>query len=328
MKAGMQVGAYQLQTHIGRGSSGDVWHATHPGGDVALKFLRVDDLGTASDIHQRRLQREAQALAALQHVGGVPRLLSADLRADPPYIAMTYVAGITLAQYIESRHLFEFPLIERIVMLERLAHIVDAVHQAGWVHRDIKGSNVLGLPIPYLIDFSISYPQTHAPPDDHAGTPAYRPPDGIQDVTGDLYSFAVLAYEMLFARHPVLDDTYRTDPSFDVAHHVRQALATDTWYAPGRLPCDDYPADMQDIDWSVLDDIFHRALGTRDTRDPTATRLIEQVRQRIFHQSADTQPIPRVPPMLPTLRLSVLIVILLVTTFSAIIGVIASIMMR
>lgn len=271
---GMHIKHYRLDARLGAGASGEVWRATRDSTTVAMKFLLQEHVTTTDEKLRKQLENEAEALIALRHLEGVPRLLDADIHFKFPYIVMNFVEGVTLAQYIKSRHIFEYSLETRLDVLAQIATIIDAIHTVGWVHRDIKSANILGVPNPCLVDFSISYRHVNHLPTDGFGTITHIPPDGVQDILGDLYSFGVVVYETLFAQHPFVDEYKLLDPTLDVTSYIVDSLEEGSWSMPSMLDMSDYPADMRQLNRKRLDQVFKQALGDRAERYSTATELV------------------------------------------------------
>ena len=130
-------GRYFVEDLLGRGSMGTVYLARDSKLDraVALKVVaRRSDIGHL----QRRLKREANALAGLQHENVVTVYDLAATDQGELFIAMEYVHGTTLRAWQENKGLQE--ILEAYLLAgQGLA----AAHEAGWVHRDFKPDNVL-----------------------------------------------------------------------------------------------------------------------------------------------------------------------------------------
>lgn len=135
-----RVGRYIIKGELGRGSFGVVYRARDPElhVDVALKVLNA--AGTDAT---RRFEREAQALA---HVHGlhVVRVLNIGEHEGQRWIAMDYVEGVTLREWLGEQHKLQVldwrAIVERFIECARgLAEL----HRAGLVHRDFKPGNVM-----------------------------------------------------------------------------------------------------------------------------------------------------------------------------------------
>ena len=213
----MQEGAvlrdrYQLQRLIGRGGMADVYLALdlRRQVEVAIKVLR-EDLAEDPEF-VTRFQREAEALARLDHPN-VVRFYSFERQANSAFIVMDYVAGNTLrGRLMEAGG--PLPLDEVTRIMRQITAALYYAHSQGYVHRDIKPGNIMfkedGTAL--LSDFGIARvaegtTMTMGP----IGTPAYMSPEQILgrpvDARTDIYSLGVVLYEMVTGRRPFLGET-------------------------------------------------------------------------------------------------------------------------
>lgn len=137
---------------LGGGGRTEVYRCTDDatGTPVVVKVLRP---GRTGEDDVRMLRRESQTLAVLAHAG-FPRLLDADLDAEPAWLAMTHVDGPHLSDLVRSHGPIE---VEQAVPLaldvaDALAHL----HGRGRVHLDVKPSNVVMGARPVLLDLGAS----------------------------------------------------------------------------------------------------------------------------------------------------------------------------
>src|SRR5262249_32730842 len=148
---GTRLGPYEVLSALGAGGMGEVYRArdTRLVRDVAIKVLPSE---VAADSERRaRFEREARAVAALQHpnictiydVGGATERTS--------FLVMELLHGQTLQQRLARGPLDDVEFIETAVALTAA---LDAAHAAGLVHRDIKPANVfLSSHGPKILDF-------------------------------------------------------------------------------------------------------------------------------------------------------------------------------
>ncbi|MCA9707116.1 MAG: serine/threonine protein kinase [Myxococcales bacterium] len=138
LELGDVVGRYSVLSLIGRGGMGVVYKAYDPQLDrnVALKLLRRGRSSIKADL---RLMREARTLAKLKHPN-VVAVYDAGLTSHGVFIAMELVDGQTLNTWLEVRR----RRVDEILAVFRAAGCgLLAAHQAGFVHRDFKPSNVI-----------------------------------------------------------------------------------------------------------------------------------------------------------------------------------------
>lgn len=148
-----QIGPYTVERALGSGGMGEVFLAYSPAGSpVAVKVIRSDKLD-----EQARARFEREALIARTVIGTnrVARFLDADPYADRPWLAMEYVPGRTLLQYVKADGVLPLPLVASLGAL--LAEGLAAVHTVGLLHRDLKPQNIiLGADGPMIIDFGLA----------------------------------------------------------------------------------------------------------------------------------------------------------------------------
>jgi serine/threonine-protein kinase len=237
MKPGTRFGPYDVTGVLGSGGMGDVYLATDTrlGRQVALKFIR----GPYVD----RLQREARAIAALNH----PHICTLyDVTSD--YLVMEHVDGEPLRG----------PLTAVIALryVREIAEALGVAHAHGIIHRDLKPANIFvtrsGIK---LLDFGLATTaQTFAAPDatttsadltDHVvGTAAYMSPEQATgkpvDARSDIFSFGVVLYEAIGGRRAfsgntivetiaavLHEDPPPLDVSADVCTLIQRCLAKD-----------------------------------------------------------------------------------------------------
>ena len=136
---GATLGAYRIISSVGSGGMGDVYraHDTRLGRDVALKIL-PDTLAASAD-HCARFEREARAVAALNHPH-IVTIYSTEHERDLRFLTMELVDGQTLDRLIPAAGL---PLAQFFDIAVALADALQAAHQKHITHRDLKPSNVM-----------------------------------------------------------------------------------------------------------------------------------------------------------------------------------------
>ena len=212
---GHTVGAYTLESPIGRGGMGTVWLARRSDGRfegrAAVKFLNVGLLGGAGE---KRFKREGSILARLSHPN-VAHLIDAGVAGDgQPYLILQYVEGMRIDAYC-NEHALDIEARIRL-FLDVLAAVAHA-HAHLIVHRDIKPSNVLvtedgkvklldfGI-AKLLEDEAVAAAGTKLTREGEPLTLAYAAPEQVSGnavATGtDIYSLGVLLYLLLTGKHP------------------------------------------------------------------------------------------------------------------------------
>ncbi|MFN0252042.1 MAG: protein kinase domain-containing protein [Kofleriaceae bacterium] len=224
---GDRVGRYLVLSTLGTGGMGVVFSAYDPQLDrkVALKLLRSGLQITTTDA-QKRLRREAQAIAQLSHPNVVAVYDVGATEDGDLYIAMEFVEGDTLTTWLKKYPRTWREIID--VFLQAGKGLV-AAHGTGLLHRDFKPDNVLvggdgrvrvtdfGLARSFMVDpesgrgptpilantLSSSLTATGTV----LGTPRYMPPEQLVgpdiDARADQFSFCVALYEALYGQHPL-----------------------------------------------------------------------------------------------------------------------------
>jgi tRNA A-37 threonylcarbamoyl transferase component Bud32 len=200
-------GRYRLVRRIATGGMGEVWEAddTVLGRRVALKVL-VEELA-ADERATRRFVREARATARLSHPN-VARVYDFGRDGGAPFLVMELLQGETLAGRLAAGPL---PPAEAARIAASVADALDAAHQLGIVHRDVKPANVMLTPAGdvKVMDFGIAAAadETHSTTGSGLyATVAYVSPERVAGEpatpASDVYSLGAVLYELLCGRPP------------------------------------------------------------------------------------------------------------------------------
>jgi len=216
------AGKYLIEKLIKRGGMGSVYLGKHVLMDktVAIKVLRPS-LALDDDV-VRRFSREAKAASRISHPHAVSVTDFGESEDGIVFLVMEYLDGHTLKEVIKS----EGPMkLDRVVEIVRqIAGALDAAHEQGVVHRDLKSDNVMlskqtGGEWAKVLDFGIAkIQQSNAIDDDITaanlviGTPQYMSPEQCShssaiDARSDIYSFGIIVYEMLAGQPPFVGES-------------------------------------------------------------------------------------------------------------------------
>jgi serine/threonine-protein kinase len=206
-----KIGRYDIIELVGRGGMGVLYRARDRmlERDVALKMMHVDF--SVDSAARERFEREAKAVARLQHrnVVTIHELGSAD---GSPYIVMEFLSGQDLD--VRLRDGAPMSLVEKLDVAIQLCEGLGYAHEQGIVHRDIKPGNVRVLEdgTVKILDFGIAKFAVNSVTQSGSilGTPSYMAPEQVmgQPVDGraDLFSAGVLLYELLSGKKPFTGD--------------------------------------------------------------------------------------------------------------------------
>ena len=204
---GSTISHYKILSELGRGGMGVVYKAedTKLERTVALKFLAPhlleDEEGRA------RFIREAKAAAALDHPN-ICTVHEIDEVEGETFIAMAFIEGQSVKDKLKERPL---KLEEALDITVQTAQGLQAAHEKGVVHRDIKGANLMVTPQGQVkvMDFGLAQLAEGSKltkTQTMLGTPAYMSPEQARreptDRRTDVWSLGVVLYEMVTGRVP------------------------------------------------------------------------------------------------------------------------------
>jgi len=223
---------YRLEQRIAIGGMGEVWRATDAllGRRVAVKVLKPE---YAADPHfVERFRNEARHTASLSDPG-IANVFDYGEVGDKAYLVMEYVDGEPLSTVLARDG--RLTPASTLDIVGQAALALQAAHEAGVIHRDVKPGNILIRPdgVVKVTDFGIARVVDAAPVTQTGmvvGTAAYLSPEQASGRSttpaSDIYSLGVVAYECLSGERP-----FRADSAVGVA--MAHATAT-----PPPLPKD------------------------------------------------------------------------------------------
>jgi serine/threonine protein kinase len=275
--AGMKLGPYEIQSLLGAGGMGVVYCARDTRLDrlVAIKVLPA--LLSSDPVGRQRFEREARAIAALQH-SNICTLYDVGHQSGTDYLVMEYLEGETLAALLTKGSL---PLDHTLRYGIEVADALDTAHRHGIVHRDLKPGNILVTAHGEckVLDFglakleklssepsTVTQPEVLTGPGQAVGTVAYMSPEQARgeelDARTDLFSFGAVLYEMATGKLPFSGKTSAV---------VFKAILDETPAAPTQLN-----AKLPER----LDEIVAKALEkNRDLRYQSAADLHADLKQ-------------------------------------------------
>src|SRR5882762_4211786 len=210
-----EFGDYELLEEIGRGGQGVVFRAWQRSLNrtVAVKIIGIGQLTT--NAHLKRLRREAEAAAKLNHPGIVP-VYEVGERDGTYYFSMRFVEGDCLDEVVSRGSISVRQAAELIAKVARTVHYA---HEHGILHRDIKPGNILldANGEPHLTDFGLARLVEHGSTVtgslDVMGTPSYMAPEqavgnnaAVNRAT-DVYGLGAVLYELLTGHPPFAGGT-------------------------------------------------------------------------------------------------------------------------
>ena len=212
LESGDRLGEYSLEALLGEGGMGLVFRAVGADGKViALKVLRRE-LGE-DEVFRQRFNQEARAAAEIHHPNLLP-IFDAGEAEGRDYLVVHYAEGGSLDQRIREHGALEVDA--TISLAEQLASGLDALHDAGLVHRDVKASNVVfdadGKPM--LTDFGLAKGRSYTiltRPGQVLGTAEYLAPELVRGERAtpatDIYALGCMVCECLTGKTPFSDKT-------------------------------------------------------------------------------------------------------------------------
>ncbi len=265
------IGRYQIIRVLGKGSFGKVYLAKDPDLDrsVAIKVptdKRIKLGGGAEEFLQ-----EARAVAKLDHPNIVPVYDCGITDENHCFVVSKYIRGKELRTELRKGISHR----EAAQITCQLARALHTAHVAGIVHRDVKPGNVMidAKRKPHLLDFGLAFSDHNADQSGAViGTPAYMSPEQAEggshrvDGRSDIYSLAVVFYEMLTGHRPC-----RSGLTDDILMHLKMGEVR-----PPRQSDDSIPAELEAICLKALSrKLSDRYSTAKDMADDLENWLLE-----------------------------------------------------
>jgi serine/threonine-protein kinase len=203
------LGRYEILEEIGHGAMGVVFRARDPLIDrmIAIKTINVGLSRVEAEEFQKRFDREARSAGRLNHPN-IVTIYDVGRSGDTAYFAMELLEGQSLREILDSGVVLPPSTIADIAA--QVADGLDAAHQAGVIHCDIKPANVVVLPsgLAKITDFGIAMLPTGSRSfiGSVAGSPKYIAPERVVgrpvDARSDVFSLGAVLYEALTGTPP------------------------------------------------------------------------------------------------------------------------------
>ena len=273
---------YHSPRRAGRGAMGDIYVATDEllGREVAVKVLA--DRYAADEGIRQRFKREALAAARISSEPGAITIFDVGEWEHRPFFVMEYLSGGSLEQRLRREG--AQPPARALAWLEQAATALDAAHAHGIVHRDVKPANLLlnDRGEVRVADFGIA---SAAGLDSMTltgtvlGTAGYLSPEQAlgerATPASDLYSLAVVAYELLSGERPFASDS----PTAEAAAHVNAPVPSIAERRASLPP--------------ALDHVFRRALAKDPARrHGSAREHVAALREALERPAGTTAVLP------------------------------------
>ena len=279
---------FEILTHVANGGMASVWSAEDRVLErtVAVKLLAEQFLDDAPA--KARFMREARAAAALSSHPHVVTIFDVGEHDGRPYIVMEYLAGGSVADAVSGGR--PVPPERALTWLRAAAGALDAAHEQGVVHRDVKPGNLLLDDRGRLavVDFGIArvaLGDELTVTGQVLGTASYMSPEQVRGepvtTASDVYSLGVVAHRLLTGRRP-----------FAAVNFAAQARA--------HVEDDPAPASASNPDLPpAVDGVLRRALAKDPAeRWPSAAAFVDAL-ERAFEPGEPTSATHRIVPVPP-----------------------------
>jgi eukaryotic-like serine/threonine-protein kinase len=288
------AGKYRIDARLNEGGMGTVYRGTHVLMDktVAVKVLRPSL--AADEKIVARFSREARAASRISHPNALSVTDFGEDESGHVFLVMEFLSGKTLKHVIREEG--PLPLARVVDITRQVGDALNAAHEQGVVHRDLKSDNIMLVDTmtgdhAKVLDFGIAkINQPDGNPVDTGltapnlviGTPQYMSPEQCSqdveiDARSDIYSLGVILYEMLVGHVPFSGDS----PTMVMMKHLQEPV-------PSVLE------ERTDLPASVARVVARAMAKVRDNRYQTVAELIEDL------TIAAGMTIHRIGPVTPT----------------------------
>ena len=271
------AGKYRIDARLNEGGMGTVYRGTHVLMDktVAIKVLHPSL--AADEKIVARFSREARAASRISHPNALSVTDFGEDESGHVFLVMEFLSGKTLKQVIRDDG--PLPLARVVDITRQVGDALNAAHEQGVVHRDLKSDNIMLVDTmagdhAKVLDFGIAkINEPDGSPVDTGltapnlviGTPQYMSPeqcsqDGEIDARSDIYSLGVILFEMLVGHVPFSGDS----PTMVMMKHLQEPV-------PSVLE------ERSDIPASVARVVARAMAKVRDNRYQTVAELIEDL---------------------------------------------------
>ncbi len=282
---------YRVLRLLGKGGMGLVFLAEDSllSRPVALKVIRPEIADTPGIAE--RFTREARATAAIKH-DHIVTIYQVGQERGVPFLAMEYLKGMSLAQWLDRGHK---PPVEVVLRIGReIAAGLSAAHRHSLIHRDIKPANIwLEAPLGRvkILDFGMARSQREEIEITRTGavmgTPAYMAPEQAHGepagASSDLFSLGCVLYRLCTLRLPFEGDSVIA---------VLTSIWTETPPAPRNLN-DTIPPSLSDLIMRLL----HKMPEARPVSAEVVVQELRSIERALLAARQNAEMRPAVPPM-------------------------------
>ncbi|HEU4932048.1 MAG TPA: serine/threonine-protein kinase [Pyrinomonadaceae bacterium] len=271
------AGKYRIDARLNEGGMGTVYRGTHVLMEktVAIKVLRPSL--AADEKIVARFSREARAASRISHPNAISVTDFGEDESGHVFLVMEFLSGKTLKQLLRDEG--PLPLARVVDITRQIGDALNAAHEQGVVHRDLKSDNIMLVDTmagdhAKVLDFGIAkINELDGSPVDTGltapnlviGTPQYMSPEQCSqeteiDARSDIYSLGVILFEMLVGHVPFSGDS----PTMVMMKHLQEPV-------PSVLE------ERTDVPASVARVVARAMAKVRDNRYQTVAELIEDL---------------------------------------------------